>query len=162
MTLSERRRYLITSQRKKNWFDFSKVTIGATSYNYNNQSWAYGHTEGDKYISDMGVSGTGTLLKDSRTVLPKGDYVLSFTVYAPTASGIYYQVRKYISAASVSLIADSGFKYDLKANTYTDYSLSFSLEEETTVVIGLQGIGSGTNYQNLNYEFTNIRIEKVG
>ena len=162
MTLAERRRYLIASQKKKNWFDFSKVTTGAQSYDYNLTSYAYGRVSGDKYIAVMGVAGTGILLKDSRTTLPKGDYVLRFTVYAPIADGIFYFIKKYIAPTNTVEIFSSGFKYNLKAKTYTDYVAPFSLEEETTVVIGLQGIGSASNYRSLNYEFTNIRIEKVG
>ncbi len=162
MTLAERRRYLIASQKKKNWFDFSKVTTGAQSSNYNNTSDKYGGVSGDKYIAVMGLAGTGILLKDSRTTLPKGDYVLRFTVYAPTADGIFYSIKKYISSTNMPIIVNSGYKYDLKAKTYTDYTLTFSLEEKTTVVIGLQGIGSASNYSSLNYKFTNIRIEKVG
>ena len=162
MTLEERRRYLISSQKKKNWFDFSKVTTGAQSSDYNLTSYAYGRVSGDKYIAVMGVSGTGILLKDSRTTLPKGDYVLRFTVYAPTANGIFYFIKKYIAPTNTVEIFSSGLKYNLKAETYTDYVAPFSLEEETTVVIGLQGIGSASNYRSLNYEFTNIRIEKVG
>lgn len=162
MTLAERRRVLLSTQQKKNWFDFSKVTIGAHVNNYANTSGAYGYKDGNKYIANYGVYGVSLLLRDSRTELPKGKYVLAFTVYAPVADGLYYRVYSYKSDKDTPIIANSGLVNTLKSETYTDYALPFSIEEETTVVISLQGVGGASNYRSLNYEFTNIRIEKVG
>ena len=159
MTLEERRRYLISSQKKKNWFDLSKVTLVANDVYSANR--AYGYKDGEKLISNYGQYAIGTYLYDSRTILPKGDYTLSFTVYAPSVHGLRYRVAIYESNSNITRIAQD-IKWDLPPKVYKDYTLSFSLSEEATVVIGMQGVGDASNYLTMKYEFTNIRIEKVG
>ena len=159
MNLINRRRYLIASQKKKNWFDFSKVT-GAANNAYTYQQ-AYASVSGDKYIAKYGGYAMTCWVYDSRTTLPKGEYILSFTLYAPYNNGLFYTVAKMSSDPRKSIIATYS-DWSCKANTHVDYSLQFSLEEETTVILGLQGVGNSSSYLNLNYEFTNICIEKVG
>ena len=159
MTLEERRRYLISSQKKKNWFDFSKVT-GAVNRYYTEVPKSSAWVEGDKLIMNVGVYNVGLFIYDSTTVLPKGEYILSYTVYAPISE----QVVMTISKKSDDLI-NTRIKLvytTAELNGYKNLELPFSIDEETTIVVGLQGVGNASNWNKLKMEFTNIRIEKVG
>lgn len=161
MNLLERRRALMKKE-KKNWFDFSKVTGGSKNTDYSSFARAYGYVKDDKYIAPLGLRGTTIWLYDSRTLLPKGDYILSFTLYTTIDDSLCCKIGKYLSKTNISVIKNIASYSSVELGVYTDYSVPFTLEEETTIVLSLQGAGNASNYTALNHEFTNIRIEKVG
>lgn len=159
MTLAERRRYLIASQKKKNWFDFSKVTGGANRY-YQKLESNVAYVKGDKLIVNRGAYNGYVFLYDSSTTLPKGVYMLSFTVYSPIASDIYVAVSKKSNDLINSLIYN---KYlSVKLNNNTDFKVPFMVTEETIIALSMQGIGNASNSTTLGVELTNIRIDRIG
>lgn len=146
--------------RGKNLFDISQITGGGKPDSTESIGTSYGYVSNEKYYSNYGVYGTGTILKGVYFNLKSGDRITISTDVLISENdlndneNIYIGIRKFDGSKSQQTsagIAYHGKKIRLTKTLVVDDSGKYALS--------LSAAGTSTQFTNLNTEFSKIQLE---
>lgn len=142
----------------KNLFDISKIT-GFYNSSYTEPVSNVGTISNGIITVNRGLYATRIYLYDSSITLKAGTYTFSYIAKADKDTGDKKIQSRIVKKSDFSTISDLN-KEITNYRQEEKFSQTFTLSEETEIILCLMGIGGPGDLSNLRIQFYNIQLEQ--